>query len=68
MYFVITGGFFKNYYLLGYTGSSMLQDHLLVACELLGFPAGSAVKNPPANSGDMGLIPGLGRSPMPRSN
>ena len=28
-----------------------------------GFPGGSAVKNPPANAGDMGLIPGLGRSP-----
>ena len=27
-----------------------------------GFPGGSAVKNPPANAGDMGLIPGLGRS------
>ena len=24
---------------------------------------GSLVKNPPANAGDMGLIPGLGRSP-----
>ena len=29
----------------------------------LGFPGGSVVKNLPANSGDMGLIPGLGRSP-----
>ena len=31
-----------------------------------GFPGGSVVKNPPANAGDagdMGLIPGLGRSP-----
>ena len=26
------------------------------------------VKNPPANAGDMGLIPGPGRSHMPRSN
>ena len=26
-----------------------------------GFPGGSAVKNPPANTGDMGLIPGSGR-------
>ena len=34
--------------------------------ELLGFPGGSVVKNLPANegdTGDMGLIPGLGRSP-----
>ena len=28
----------------------------------MGFPGGSVVKNPPANAGDMGLIPGLGRS------
>ena len=28
-----------------------------------GFPGGSAVKNLPANAGDTGLIPGLGRSP-----
>ena len=29
----------------------------------MGFPGGSAVKNQPANAGDVGLIPGLGRSP-----
>ena len=29
----------------------------------MGFPGGSVVKNPPVNSGDTGLIPGLGRSP-----
>jgi len=28
-----------------------------------GFPCGSVVKNPPADAGDMGLIPGSGRSP-----
>ena len=28
-----------------------------------GFPGGSVVKNPPPNAGDMGLIPGSGRSP-----
>ena len=28
----------------------------------LGFPGGSVVKNPPANAGDIGLIPGSGRS------
>ena len=27
------------------------------------FPGGSVVKNPPANAGDAGSIPGLGRSP-----
>ena len=34
----------------------------------LGFPGGSVVKNPSANAGDMGLIPGLGRSHTPRSS
>ena len=29
----------------------------------MGFPGDSVVKNPPANAGDAGLIPGLGRSP-----
>ena len=28
----------------------------------LGFQGGSVVKNPPANAGDTGLIPGSGRS------
>ena len=28
-----------------------------------GFPGGSLVKNSPASAGDMGSIPGLGRSP-----
>ena len=28
-----------------------------------GFPGGSVIKNLPANAGDVGLIPGLGRSP-----
>ena len=32
---------------------------------LIGPPGGSAVKNPPANAGDTGSIPGLGRSHMP---
>ena len=33
-----------------------------------GFPNGSVVKTLPANVGDMGLIPGPGRSHMPRDN
>ena len=31
--------------------------------QTLGFPGGSVVKNPPANAGDVGLIPESGRSP-----
>ena len=34
----------------------------------MGFPGGSAVKNLPANEGDAGLIPGLGRSPGEESD
>ena len=30
---------------------------------VMGFPGGSKVKNPPANVGDMGSLPGLGRCP-----
>ena len=29
------------------------------------FPGGPVVKNPPANAGDMGSIPGLGRCHIP---
>ena len=29
----------------------------------MGIPGDPVVKNPPANAGDKGLIPGLGRSP-----
>ena len=35
---------------------------------ILGFPGGAVVTNPPANAGDMGLIPGPGRSHMLWSN
>ena len=34
----------------------------------LGFPGGAVVENPPANAGDTGSSPGLGRSHMPWSN
>ena len=30
---------------------------------MMAFPGGSVVKNPPANEGDMGLIPGSRRYP-----
>ena len=33
-----------------------------------GFPGGSVVKNPPANAGDAGVTPDLGRSCMQRSS
>ena len=33
-----------------------------------GFPGGAVVESLPANAGDTGSNPGLGRSHMPRSN
>ena len=30
---------------------------------IMGFSGGSVIKNPPANAGDVGSIPGLERSP-----
>ena len=36
--------------------------------EVVGFPGGSVVKNPPANAGDIGSISAPGRSHMPWSN
>ena len=36
--------------------------------ERWGFPGGAVVDNLPADAGDTGLSPGLGGSPMPRSN
>ena len=35
---------------------------------LAGFPGGAVVKNLPANAGDTGSSPGLGRSHMPWNN
>ena len=36
--------------------------------DLPGFPGGAVVENLPANAGDTGSSPGLGRSHMPQSN
>ena len=37
-------------------------------CAFRGFPGGAVVKNLPANAGNTGSSPGLGRSHMPQSN
>ena len=44
------------------------KDFWRVEIEAKGFPGGTVVESLPANAGDMGLSPGLGRSHMPRSN
>ena len=50
------------------TRSNHIQNRLLKKRAWRGFPGGAVVKNLPANAGDMGSSPGLGRSHMPRSN
>ena len=40
---------------------------LNIKSTLQGFPGGAVVENLPANAGDTGSSPGLGRSHMPRS-
>ena len=42
----------------------MLSKHLTPTPGFLGFPCGSAGKESACNAGDLGLIPGLGRSPV----
>ena len=46
-------------------GHSRLMPSKL--CDM-GFPGGAVVESPPADAGDMGSSPALGRSHMPRSN
>ena len=44
-----------------------LEQKNLKIC-MKGFPGGAVVESLPANAGDTGSSPGLGRSHMPRSN
>ena len=43
--------------------SRSLTDCFSLPSSFLGFPGGSAGKESPCNAGDLGSIPGLGRSP-----
>ena len=45
----------------------MLVLHERLIIQERDFPGGPVVRSLPANAGDMGLIPGLGRSYMPRA-
>ena len=51
-----------------YRARGTVQKKLYLRNYILGFPGGAVVKNLPANAGDTGSSPGLGRSHMPRSN
>ena len=46
----------------------LISDKTDFKIKTRGFPGAAVVKNLPANVGDTGLSPGLGRSHMPRSN
>ena len=46
--------------------SITLVAMLRIDCQ--GFPGGAVVESLPANAGDTGSSPGLGRSRMPQSN
>ena len=45
-----------------------IQRLLNIQKDIQDFPGGPVVKNLPANVGDLGLTPGLGRYHMPRGN
>ena len=51
-----------------YKGNPEDSNKKIINNKFKGFPGGAVVKNPPANAGDTGSSPGLGRSHMPRSN
>ena len=48
-----------------YVGCSLF---FVKICTVLDFPGGAVVENPPANAGDTGSSPGLGRAHVPRRN
>ena len=50
----------------GKSGNMLILKGKIISwcfCFGSGFPGGSVVKNPPTNAGDVGSIPGSGRSP-----
>ena len=51
-------------------GICILFDNIIIATNFgsMGFPGGAVVGSLPADAGDTGSSPGLGRSHMPRSN
>ena len=55
---MIIGFFFSKH-----NGKLMELSDLIYILEKRGFPGGSAGKESACNAGDLGLIPGLGRSP-----
>ena len=50
---------------LSSVNQTVFSNHIITASQVpsQGFPGGSAGKEPTCDAGDLGLIPGLGRSP-----
>ena len=48
--------------------TAIIIREMHIKTTIVDFPGGAVVKNLPANVGDMGSIPGPGRSHMLRSN
>ena len=48
--------------------TSLIIREMQIKTTVRGFPGGAVVESPPANAGNTGSSPGLGRSHMPRSN
>ena len=46
----------------------MFSAHFKKKKNFRDFPGGTVVRDPPANAGDLGSSPGLGRSHMPQSS
>ena len=67
MFFIVLPFFFFLTILPGFVSSFLTVRQAFVSFATVyhfnGFPGGSVVKNPPANAGDVGSVPGLGRSP-----
>ena len=53
---------------LAHLGSSPCVLAKLIESNVWDFPGGPVVKNPPANAGDTGSVPDLGRFQMPAGN
>ena len=62
--------FLKIIFILDFYFPLYLADYHIWLFEnpIKGFPGGAVVRNLPANAGDTGSSPGLGRSHMPWSN
>ena len=59
---------FNNYTEVECKVSKEMEIYVHTKTCIWGFPGGAVVENLPANTGDTGSSPGLGRSHMPRSN